>query len=186
MDEGTAVERALAGAAADLARAGKRFALVDGLAVSVRSEVRFTRDVDLAVSVVDDAEAEGLVYTLRNHGYTAVATVEHETRHRLSTARLMSPPGVKVDLLFASSGLEAEVVERAREVPLGVAGNVPVAQAEELLALKILSMTEERLQDRSDAQHLLLHNPNLDLKRVRQNLHLISMRGFDRGQDLEA
>ncbi len=98
----------------------------------------------------------------------------------------MSPPGVKVDLLFASSGVEAEVVERAREVPLGVAGNVPVAQAEELLALKILSMTEERLQDRSDAQHLLLHNPNLDLERVRENLRLISERGFDRGQDLEA
>lgn len=186
MDEGTPVERALSGTVADLTKAGKRFALVGGLAVSVRSEVRFTRDVDLAVSVADDAEAEGLVLALRNHGYTAVATVEHETRHRLSTVRLMSPPGVKVDLLFASSGLEAEVVERARDVRLGVAGNVPVAQAEELLALKVLSMTEERLQDRSDAQHLLLHNPHLDMERVRQNLHLISARGFDRGQDLAA
>jgi hypothetical protein len=185
MDEGTAVERALIGAAADLAAAGKRFALVGGLAVSVRSEVRFTRDVDLAVSVVDDVEAEGLVYTLRNHGYTAVATVEHETRHRLSTVRLMSPPGVKVDLLFASSGLEAEVVERATGVRLGAAGNVAVAQAEELLALKVLSMTEQRLQDRSDAQQLLLHNPNLDIERVRQNLRLISERGFDRGQNLQ-
>lgn len=35
-------------------------ALVGGLAVSVRTEPRFTRDVDLAVGVVDDAEAETL------------------------------------------------------------------------------------------------------------------------------
>gem|GEM_PF-6750381 len=40
---------------------------------------------------------------LQARGYRAVATVEHETRSRLSTVRLMSKRGVKVDLLFASS-----------------------------------------------------------------------------------
>src|SRR5450432_4075185 len=186
MDEATAVERALTGAAADLARAGKRFALVGGLAVSVRSEVRFTRDVDLAVAVVDDAEAEGLVYTLGNQGYTAVATVEHETRHRLSTVRLMSPPGVKVDLLFASSGLEAEIVDRATPIDFEGAGSVPVANAEELLEMKVLSMTDTRLQDRIDAQRLLQFTPELDLSRVREHLARITDRGYAREQDLEA
>jgi hypothetical protein len=63
------------------------------------------------VIVADDLEAESLTYELRLAGYTAVASIEHEARHRFSTVRLMSPSGVKVDLLFASSGIEVEIVE---------------------------------------------------------------------------
>ena len=37
---------------------GKAYALVGGFAVNVRTEPRFTADVDFAVSVKDDAEAE--------------------------------------------------------------------------------------------------------------------------------
>ena len=39
---------------------GVGFALVGGLAVSVRTEPRFTRDVDVAVAVGSDSEAESL------------------------------------------------------------------------------------------------------------------------------
>jgi hypothetical protein len=65
MADGTKLERALAAAADDIAAERKRFALVGGLAVSVRAEVRFTRDVDLAVAVENDAEAESLVYSAK-------------------------------------------------------------------------------------------------------------------------
>jgi hypothetical protein len=163
---------------------GRRFALVGGLAVSVRSEVRFTRDVDIAVGVADDADAEQLVRNLGQRGYRAVATVEHETAHRLSTIRLLGTDGIRVDLLFASSGIEREIVERANPVEIASAGFIPVAAAEELLAMKVLSMTDTRLQDRLDAQRLLQLVPNLDLARVRADLQCISERGFDRGQDL--
>ncbi|MEP7050832.1 MAG: nucleotidyl transferase AbiEii/AbiGii toxin family protein, partial [Pseudomonadota bacterium] len=106
--------------------------------------------------------------------------------HRLSTVRLMSPSGVKVDLLFASSGIESEIVDAATPVYFEGAGSVPVANAEELLAMKVLSMTDTRLQDRIDAQHLLQFTPNLDLSRVRQHLARITDRGYAREQDLEA
>jgi len=181
-----APERALAAICQELVRRGRRFALVGGLAVSVRAEVRFTRDVDLVVLVADDSEAESLTYELRSAGYSAVASVEHETRHRLSTVRLMSPSGVKVDLLFASSGIELEIVERATPVDFGSAGTVPVACAEELLAMKILSMTDTRLQDRIDAQRLLQFTPDLDVSIVREHLGRITARGYAREQDLEA
>jgi hypothetical protein len=46
------------------ARAGVRCALVGGLAVSARTEPRFTRDADLAVAVASDAEAESLIRAL--------------------------------------------------------------------------------------------------------------------------
>jgi hypothetical protein len=184
MPEATTVEQALAVLVKDLAEEKRAFALVGGLAVSVRAEVRFTRDVDVAVSVAGDEEAEALVFAIRQKGYRPVATVEHEVRKRLSTARLLSPGGVKVDLLFASSGIEAETVERAEAVALPNVGHIPVARAEELLALKVLSMTDDRLQDRVDAQRLLMCNPTLDLAVVRDNLDKIRRRGFDRGQDL--
>jgi hypothetical protein len=181
-----APELALADVCRALVLCGRRFALVGGLAVSVRAEVRFTRDVDLVVLVADDAEAESLIYELRSAGYSAVASVEHETRHRLSTVRLMSPSGVKVDLLFASSGIEQEIVDGATPIDLGSAGIIPVASAEELLAMKILSMTDTRLQDRIDAQQLLQFTPELDLSVVRERLNRITERGYAREQDLPA
>jgi len=180
------VEQALASSVRTLRTTGKAFALVGGLAVSVRAEVRFTRDVDWVVAVVDDLESEALVFTLRQQGYTPVASVEHDARARLATVRLMSPHGVKVDLLFASSGIEREISERALDVELPGAGAVPVARSEELLAMKVLSMTEVRIKDRMDALNLLKLNPKLDLDSVRANLRLIAERGFDREEPLDA
>ncbi|HSU38104.1 MAG TPA: nucleotidyl transferase AbiEii/AbiGii toxin family protein [Polyangiaceae bacterium] len=181
-----APELALAAICRELVQLGRRFALVGGLAVSVRAEVRFTRDVDIAVLVADDSDAESLTYQLRSAGYSAVASVEHETQHRHATVRLMSPSGVKVDLLFASSGIEAEIVDKATTIDFGSAGPVPVANAEELLAMKVLSMTDTRLQDRIDAQRLLQFTPELDVGRVREHLARITARGYAREQDLEA
>lgn len=59
--------------------------------MSARASVRFTRDVDLAVSVTDDAEAEGLLRALATHGYQVVALVEQERTGRIATVRLRTP-----------------------------------------------------------------------------------------------
>ena len=177
-------ETALGDIARHLRRLGRRFALVGGVAVSLRAEARFTRDVDLAVATADDADIERLVYDLQSAGYTPVALVEHRQAQRLSTVRLASPSGVVVDLLAASSGIEAEVVARATAVAFGDLGDFPVARAEELLAMKILSMSDRRPQDRIDATSLLLVNEAIDLDAVRANLDAITARGFHRDQDL--
>ena len=65
----TAVHAVLRRVAAELSRTGCPFALVGGLAVSARTEPRFTRDVDLAVAVASDTEAEALIHRLRTAGY---------------------------------------------------------------------------------------------------------------------
>jgi len=57
--------------------------------------------------------------------------------------------------MLASSGIEAEVVDRASFIDVPGVGEIPVARAEELLALEVLSMTDRRLQDRIDALNLL-------------------------------
>jgi hypothetical protein len=109
------LEAALRGAAAALT--ARRWALVGGLAISARGEPRFTPDIDLAVVVSSDADAEALVHALLPAGYRVIATAEHEEQRRLATARLAVPGeqtgGVVVDLLFASSGIEAELVAAA-------------------------------------------------------------------------
>lgn len=170
---------------AEALRAAQRpFAVVGGLAISVRGEPRFTRDVGVVVVAKDDADMEALVYGLATRGYRTVALVEHESRARLSTVRLSTPSGLIVDLIAATCGIEREIVERAGAVKLGSAGELPVARAEELLAMKVLSMSDRRPLDRSDAINLVLVNPTLDLEAVRSNVELISSRGFDRGEPL--
>ena len=49
---------------ADLTAERVRCALVGGIAMGARTEPRFTRDVDLAVAVNDDSEAERIVRAL--------------------------------------------------------------------------------------------------------------------------
>jgi hypothetical protein len=185
MTEGAA-PRALVAIATALRTRRRSFAVVGGLAVSARCEPRFTRDVDIAVAVEDDADAEALVHELGLAGYRPVATVGHDVRKRLATVRLLSPEGVVVDLLFASSGIEPELVARATDVELPATGLIPVAMAEDLLAMKVLSMRDTRLQDRMDAQRLLEFVDGLDLNLVRSTLELITKRGFNREQDLDA
>jgi Nucleotidyl transferase AbiEii toxin, Type IV TA system len=113
----TRIEATLARAAADLDALGRRWALVGGFAVSARTEPRFTRDADLAVQVTDDRDAEALVRSLQDRGYRVLSAVEQEATGRLATIRLapqwQTGSGVVVDLLFASSGIEREVVAAA-------------------------------------------------------------------------
>jgi hypothetical protein len=169
---------ALLDVAARLRRLGVRFALVGGLAVSLRAEVRFTRDVDLALAVDSDAEAKRVSRALAAEGFALVAVVEQDERKRI--ARLRSPSGIVIDLLTASSGIEQEIVAAGvtPEFP-----DVPVATSAHLVAMKVLSMRDARLQDRIDARSLLLTGP-VDHDEVSALLSLIEGRGFARGQDL--
>jgi len=169
-----------------LRQLGVEFCLVGGLAVSVRAEVRFTRDVDLCVIVDDDAAAEALIFQLQTRGYRVVATVEHQKHARLATARLRGPSGVVCDLLMASSGIEREVAQRAGVIEVEQGCAVAVARVEELVALKVLAATPARPLDTADLQQLLDFNPETDLDAVRQNLTLIEQRGYQRDQDLHA
>lgn len=145
----------LGNAAADLAALRVRYALVGGLAVSCHVEPRFTRDIDIAVALQDDAAAESLVGRLTARGYRVVALAEQEATGRLATVRLVPPgedeAGVIVDLLFASSGWEPDLVARAEPIEVAAALVIPVALPVDLAALKVLARDDARRpQDRVD------------------------------------
>lgn len=162
----------------------RRYAVVGGLAVSVRSDVRFTRDVDLVLDVRDDADAEALVFALRADGYVMTATIEQAARHRLAAARVRDPDGVGCDLMFASNGIEREIVSRATSIEVVPGVVVPVARVEELLAMKVLAACGERPQDRLDVLSLVEFNPGYDGRIVRDLLTDIERRGYAREQSL--
>jgi hypothetical protein len=186
----TSLEAALRQIGADLARAHVSFALVGGLAVSVRTEPRFTRDAGLVVAVTSDAEAEALIRQLRARDYRIEAIVEQEAVGRLATVRLTfssEPRAPVIDLLFASSGIEPEVVADAEPIELLPSLTMGVARTGHLIALKVLSRDDvSRPQDLVDLRALLRVASPSELERARESLGLIAARGYHRGRDLPA
>lgn len=175
--------------ARDLELIGARWALIGGFAVSARAEPRFTRDVDICVVAESDTSAELLTQALLGLGYTVDALVEHERVGRLATVRLVSPipGGVLVDLLFASSGIEDEIVSSADELEIAADLVVPVATAAHLVVLKLLARDDRtRPQDQMDLLALRRTLSPDDEAEVRRCSALVTKRGFNRERDLTA
>jgi len=176
---------------ADLDSLRVRSAVVGGLAVSSHVEPRTTRDVDVAVSVASDAEAENVVHQLLRRGYQLVGQLEQTTTGRLSTVRLRPPRtsevGPIVDLLFASSGLEPELVAVAEVLEVVPGLRVPVARKEHLIALKVLSHDDTRRPlDRVDFLNLVRESSPGEIEAAKEALRRIEALGFHRNQDLLA
>lgn len=164
-----------------------KFALVGGLAVSVRAAARTTKDVDLAISVRDDKEAEQLIGILQASGYQVQTIVEQTATDRLATARLRHPSEAMVflDLLFSSSGIEPEIVEHAELMTVLTAHELPVATVGDLMAMKVLSRDDrKRPQDWDDLRNLAAIATVADLSQARTSIAVIEARGYQRNRDL--
>lgn len=167
--------------------AAKPWALVGGLAVGVRSEPRFTRDIDLAVKVADDAEAEALILTLCQSGYSVHAVIEQKKVGRLATVRLQPPGkvGIITDLLFASSGLEPLIAVEAEKIDVGSPFPIPVALRAHLIATKVLSRNEtHRMKDTMDLVALTSLASDEEIESAKRYLQHITDHGFNRDKDL--
>lgn len=167
-----------------------RFAIVGGLAVSARTEPRFTRDADVCLFVEDDRAAEEVVSSLRSAGYRVLFVAEQEATGRVATVRLTGSedaddPGVVLDLLFASSGVEREIVDSSDDLEVFEGLRGPIASVAGLIALKVLARDDvTRPQDRVDLVALVAVASPSDLAEAEHLLRLITQRGYDRGKDL--
>jgi hypothetical protein len=183
------LERSFRRAVRDLEAAGHTAALVGGLAVSARTEARFTRDLDLAVAVTGDADAEALVRGLMMSGYGVVEMIEQEATGRFATARLVTPgndpASVVVDLLFASSGIEPEIVAQATALEIWPGTIGKVARTGHLIALKLLSRDpRKRPQDQVDLIALITAADADERALAFAATRLIEDRGFSRDRRL--
>lgn len=183
----TPLEQALIRVSTDVRQLGLVWALVGGFAVVIRAEPRLTRDIDIALAVASDTEAERIVQALRGFGYDVDRHLEQEATGRIASVRLITQHpgavGVVVDLLFASSGIEDEVVRDAEPLEVLSGVEIPVARTGHLIALKLLA---DREQDRIDLRNLLATADEIEIRRAREAVRLIARRGYDRNRSLEA
>ena len=155
--------------------------------MSFRTVERTTKDIDLAVAVADDPEAEQIVRSFSAGGYQILQVLEHDVTNRLSTVRLVSSgeAEVFVDLLFASSGIEYEVVSTAEDIEIFPDLPVKVATIPSLIALKVLSAdAKDRLQDIIDLRNLIREATDSEILLAKNLIDLITERGYNRKKDL--
>jgi len=160
--------------------------IVGGLAVSSRCDPRFTRDVDIAVAVETDEQAEALIHALVSHGLRMNGLVEQEAVGRLAMARLSTEDGLSVDLLIASSGIETEVVTKAETLEVVQGVLLPVARTGHLIALKLLSVAPGRETDAADLRNLAAVATEEEWNLASEAVAQIQERGFDRGRQLDS
>ena len=160
------------------------WALVGGLAVSMRGEARTTRDIDIALVTRDDREAETIIRRLQERGYRLESLREQKETGRLAMSRLLVPGGEKegllVDLFFAFSGIERKVVAAATPLELEPGLQIPVATLADLLVLKTLA---NRGRDRDDFAVLLRYATPADIEEARRSLERLPGEGVGRPGD---
>ena len=140
-----------------------------------------------SVAVKNDSEAEHLVHQLRHSGYQVVASVEQQATGRLATIRLTrgTNSGVVTDLLFASCGIEPEIVAGATVLAVVAKLSVPVASVGHLIAMKLLARDDRRRPlDADDLRALRVVAKETDWTVAEESVQLIHERGFTRGRDL--
>lgn len=173
-----------------LATLGHASALVGGLAVSVRTRERFTKDVDFAVAVASDREAEQLAYSMQRAGFQLVFVIEQEAQGVIATVRFRHPEDEgtdpTVDLLCGATGIEREIVHGSTLVRIAEGTSIPIARIPHLIAMKVLSESPNRDQDRSDLRALIRVASSSELDEAKQAVALIEERGYHRDKDLQA
>jgi hypothetical protein len=143
----------------------------------------------MAVAAADDDAAEQLIWHLQGRGYVVRTLLEQQRTGRIATVRLDrdTERAVYVDLLFASSGIESEIVRDAEELEVLDDLRIRVASRAHLIAMKVLARDDrKRPQDWDDLRALLTDASEKDVQTTQEALDLIALRGFNRDRDLRS
>lgn len=164
------------------------WALIGGLAISAQTDPRFTEDIDVNLFLPTDDDVEQFIFTLQRKGWIAETILEQTYFENdiIATVRFLTPKSsvVHVDILFASSGIEKEIIEHAEIIEIFQGIEIPIAQIGHLLALKILSEGPERPRDTQDIKNLISYANQNDIQLAKESCQLISTRGFHRERNL--
>lgn len=164
MDHPTIDPQKWSDALSSLARVIKKLegAVIGGVAVSVRSIPRFTRDID-AVCWQGDFGYREILEVLVAEGFWARPDdpVAFAKKHRVFPLVHLSS-GIPVDISLGASPFERDLIERAQPVEFeGV--SIPVATVEDLVVLKLVA---GRPIDVADVDSLIKINLGLDRKYI--------------------
>lgn len=173
----------------DLNDLGAGWALIGALAVSVHTEPRSTRDIDVTVVAPELQDQERLVNDLERRGYRNMQLLMHMLpTQKLGVRFEIRDSGslpLALDLLFNSSGIEGEIVANAVKIEVFPQLFIPVACRGHLIAMKVLSQNDsDRIRDKADLWSLLNGAAAADIVLAEEAVNLMTRRGFNRSKDL--
>lgn len=160
----------LADLAQVMSRLGLRWYVFGAQAAIVYGRPRMTADVDVTVDIGKMstpaflAEVSGAGFSLR------AAFSEDFLREARLLPLVHRATSMPLDLMLASTRLQAEILERSRLTEIGGV-KVPVMSPEDVIVTKILA---GRPKDLDDVRGVLLEQRGLDLARVRELLGELS------------
>ena len=138
-------------------------------AALVHGAVRMTADVDVTV-FPGELTTEALVKALEEGGFELRGVDTGFVRDTRVLPLIHLATGINADVVIGGPGIEALFHSRAKSADLGGA-TVPVASAEDVVAMKILS---GRPKDREDVIAIIAaQGPDLNHDRVRETLELL-------------
>jgi hypothetical protein len=150
-----------------LERLELRWYLFGAQAAILYGSTRVTADVDVTVELGSHTPQE-LASALRGARFAARLPL---SRSFLAASRVIpvthTPTGMPVDVVLAGPGIEELILDRVRRLRVART-EIPVARAEDLIALKVLA---GRPHDLADVEALLVgQRGKLDLEVVRETL----------------
>lgn len=141
-----------------LAQCKVRYAVVGGMGAGYRSQPRFTKDLDLLLTI-PQLVLPGLLDDLQKRGFDfePLTVIREWTQEHMT---VLSYRGIRIDWLKPVIPAYVHILDRATEEPW-LDLPIRVASAEGLILLKLLAF---RLQDQVDIENLVAANERtLDL-----------------------
>jgi len=151
-------------ASAALEAAQVRYALIGGIAAILHGSTRATRDVDIAVNLIEDQQRR-LIDALQQGGFSNVV-------HRGSVIQAVHHSSYRLDLLLVESPFEDAIVEAATPRSMPGCPSVRVASVTDVVAFKIVG---GRPRDLRDIEELAEENPAMDWNRVCDLLRILGV-----------
>lgn len=138
--------------------------IIGGVAASLLGRPRFTRDVDVLISL-EESQWETFIKAGDRFGFAPridnPVAFAHRSRVFLVQHR---PTGVDVDIAVAGLPFEEESIEQATWRKVGKL-SLPLPTPENLIIMKAIA---HRPQDLADINALVEANPKLDVRRIRR------------------
>ncbi len=137
--------------------------VIGGVAVSLLSRPRVTRDMDI-VALIDDSRLEELTAQAARFGFLPRITNAVEFAR---TSRILllqhEPTGIQLDVSLGALPFEREMIARSQPAPLGDVC-LPLPTPEDLIVTKAVA---GRPRDIADIEAIVQAHPGLDRARVR-------------------
>ena len=138
--------------------------IIGGIAASLLGRPRFTRDVDVLISL-EEAQWEKFIKAGARFGFVPridnPVAFAHRSRVFLIQHR---PTGVDVDIVVAGLPFEEESIAQTRWRKVGKL-SLPLPTPENLIIMKAIA---HRPQDLVDIEALVEANPKLDVRKIRR------------------